>query len=230
MTTQLAPPSTEGAAHASRDTTARIVLAVAGALLLVGGAAHPPADTSATYEHAVAEMLHDGAWPITHGLVLIGMVALALGLFRLRSTEGGAWSDAVRRWTLGLSLAAVLGVVEMVPHLLVYLQVDELERHGSASLLDVHMAIQAVASPALGVCFAGVAIATARRRELGNGPVLAVLAVVGGIVFGLAGPLMAIRHDPALSPLFSGAAGVALWLLVGSLRGLVAARRSVTTG
>jgi len=204
------------------------VLAAAGLLMLIGGAAHPPADGSATYEHAVAEMLHDGTWPVTHALVLVGMATLALGVFQLRSTEGRSWPGAVRGWTLALSWAAVLGVVEMVPHLLAYLQVDDLERTGSASLLSVHTAIQAASAPLIGLSFAGLAIVTARRREFGNGPVMAVLAVVGGVAFGLAGILMAVMHEPALSPLFSGAAGFSLWLLVGSLRRVRAAARTAT--
>lgn len=226
MTTEATALSTQPTVDVPHGSKWWWVLAVAGLLLLIGGAAHPPTDGSATYEHAVAEMLHDGTWPITHALVLVGMVTLALGLFRLRSTEGRAWSGTVRGWTLALAWAAVLGVAEMIPHLFAYLQVDDFERTGTASLLTVHMAIQAVSNPLIGFSCAGLAIVSARRREFGNGPVVAVLAVVGGVAFGVAGILMAVMHEPALSPLFIGAAGFSLWLLVGSVRRVLAVTRT----
>lgn len=228
MSTEATALTTETIVDDPHPSTWWWVLAAAGLLLLIGGAGHPVADGSATYEHAVADMLHEGSWPVTHALVLAGMVILALGLFRLRSTEGRPWSGTVRGWTLALSCGAVLGAVEMVPHLFAYLQVDDLERTGSATLLDVHMAIQTASAPLIGLSFAGLAISSARRREFGNGPVMAVLAVIGGIAFAAAGILMAVMHEPALSPLFSGAAGFSLWLLVGSIRKLGPKRLGAT--
>lgn len=224
MSTQATALSTKPAFKGGQGSKPWLALAAAGLLLLIGGAAHPVTDGAATYEHAIEHMLHDGSWPITHAVTLVGMATLAAALFRLRSTEGRSWSGAVRGWTLALAIAALLGVVELIPHLFAYLQVDDFERTGTASLLSVHMAIQAVSNPLIGLSVAGLAISTARGREFGNGPLMAVPAVIGGAAFGIAGILMAVMHEPALSPLFSGAAGFSLWLLVGSLRRVFAAR------
>lgn len=204
------------------------VLAASGIITLVGGALHPQVDTSLSYTGALIKVFHDGAWPVTHALQLVGLVALVVGLLWVRSAEGPTWSNVVRGWVVALTCAAVLAVVEMIPHLLVYRQVDDLARTGSSTLLDVHTTIQAFSASLLGLTFAGVAITTARRREFGNGAVMAVLAVLGGVAYALAGILMAVLKKPALSPLFLGEAGLAIWLLVGSVRRALRVRSSAT--
>lgn len=228
MHTEAISPRLAVASEDTRSTALWWLLAAAGLLILVGGAAHPQSDKALDYDHYVSEILHHGAWPFTHTLQLLGLALTAVAVFRIRATEGRAWSVTVRAWSLALGCAAVLGVVEMVPHLLAYLQVADFDRTGSATLLTVHTAIQFVSAPVLGASFAGLAIVTSKHREFGNGRWLAVVAVLGGAISGAVGVLMPLAKDPSLAPMFAGAVGYAIWLVVGSARRALATRQATT--
>lgn len=188
---------------------------------------HPHADTSLDYDHAVSGMLHDGTWPVTHALTLLGLALLTVSLGMLVRALGDTWPSRVRPWAIALAAAAALGVVEMTPHLFAFTQAADIDAGRSAPLLVVHTWIQFVSAPALGVCAAGLALVSSRERTFGNGPVVAVVAVLGGAAFGAAGLLMALTHQPWVSTLFAGAAGIALWLLLSGVR---SARRSMLVG
>jgi hypothetical protein len=82
----------------------------------------------------------------------------------------------------------------------------------------VHALLQAVSTPALGLSVVALAWTTARDRTLGNGRVAAGVATLGGLAYALAGPLMALTEDPALSPLFAGAAAIAGWFALAGVR------------
>lgn len=199
-------------------TAAWFTLSLSGLLIGVGGMLHPHADTSKDYQHAVSGMLHNETWPMTHGLSLAGLILLVISLTVLIRTVGETWPSKVRRWATALAVAAILGVLEMTPHLFAYTEAADLDAGRSTPLLLVHTWIQFVSAPALGICAAGLAVVSSRDRSFGNGPVLAALAVVGGVAFGAAGILMALTHQPGVSILFVGAAGIALWLLCSGIR------------
>ena len=75
--------------------------------------------------------------------------------------------------------------------------------------VTLHMGTESAASPAVGLSMAALAVTSARGRTLGNGRVAAVFAVVGGLAFALAGPLLLLTKDAGFSPLFTGAAPLA---------------------
>lgn len=78
--------------------------------------------------------------------------------------------------------------------------------------------MQAFSTPAVGLSISALAILSASRRTLGNGKVAAAVATAGGLAFALAGPLIVLTKDPAFSPLFAGAAAMAVWLVLAGAR------------
>jgi hypothetical protein len=73
--------------------------------------------------------------------------------------------------------------------------------------------MQAVASPAVGLTGAFVAVVIARAARTRPSQVLAAFAVVGGSLSGLAGPLIVTTQDTRLAILFPFQALLALWLI-----------------
>lgn len=206
-----------------------------GALLLAGGAAafvggnlHPRADTDAEYEEAVAEMLEHSAWTASHLIALVGMVLLGAG-FVLFARTSRARSDAPLLTALRVGIfAATLQAVELIPHTLADGERDELLAGDSTPWLDTHMVLQAVSTPLLGLSVAAVAVIEARGGRLWT-RLVAALAVVGGVAYGLAGPLIVLTEDPAVSPLFAGAAGMSVWAAATGARYLAERRAVVST-
>ncbi len=202
----------------SRTRSAAAGLAVAGLLLAAGGVLHPRVDTGVELEDGLAGMFESGAWVAAHGLTLAGFVVLAVSLATLVRDLGPAW-DPRRRW-VGWSAVAGAGVaaVESVPHLLARSEAAALTSGGSTPLTDIHTVLQAVATPAVGLSVAVLALACAPSQALGSGKLASSVAVVGGVAFALAGPAIAITQSSALSPLFAGSAGVAIWCVVSGVR------------
>lgn len=195
-----------------------IGLAVAGGLFAVGGLLHPKGDPVA--------QLADATWTPAHALLLAGVVVLAPALFSVVRSRGAGWPSAVRVAALVLCAAAVLGVVEMVPHLLAVGEAHAAAHGGPTPLLDTHMRISLFSNAAVGFGVAVLAVLAARSRALGGGPAVAVLAVLGGVAFGAAAPLLVATGVEAFAILFSGSVLIGLWLLVS---GVLLARRSGTS-
>jgi hypothetical protein len=206
----------------SRTASAAVGLAGAGLLLAAGGLLHPRVDTSADFEQGLAGMFERSAWVASHAITLAGFVLLAVSLAGLLRGLGPAWS--ARRRVIGWTVVAGAGLaaVESVPHLLAASEADALIDGASTPLTDLHSILQAIATPVLGLSVAALAVACAPTRALGSGRIAAAVAVVGGVAFALAGPAIAITHNPELSPLFVGSAGISIWLMVS---GLATARR-----
>jgi hypothetical protein len=186
--------------------------------MAAGGMMHPQADAEAGYEQALAGMFDASAWTLSHGLVLVGLVVLAVSAATLVRGLGRGWSRGARVAGWAVAAAAVLAAIESVPHLLAASEADALRGGESTPLTDVHALLQIVSTPALGLSVAAFALISARDRLLANGRIAAVVAVVGGVAFALAGPLMALTEDPALSPLFAGSAGLAVWFVLAGAR------------
>jgi hypothetical protein len=206
-----APPSTIGRSPtmSTRTTAAPTTLAAAltasGLLLAAGGFMHPQADADAGYEQALAGMFGASAWTASHALTLAGFLLLAGVLAGLLLRLGGGWSARQRIAGWAVVAAASLAAIESVPHLLASSESDALLRGDATAAHRRPRAAAGVSTPAFGLAVAALALATAGDRTLGNGRVAAAVATIGGLAFALAGPLMAITKDPALSPLFAGA-------------------------
>ena len=202
-------PSSRGAA---------IGLAAAGLLLGVGGMLHPRVDTSVGYEQGMAGMFESSTWTGAHALTLAGFMLLAVSLTLLVRNFGPEWSRGRRLIGWAAVAGAGIAAVESVPHLLAASEADAMLAHGSTPLSDLHSALQAISTPAVGLSVAALALATARSRALGSGRVVAAIALVGGVAFALAGPVIAITENSALSPLFVGSAGLSIWLIASGVR------------
>jgi hypothetical protein len=186
-------------------------LAAAGLLLAAGGILHPRVDAAVEFEAGLAGMFESGAWVAAHALTMAGFAALAVSLSLLARGSVIGWIAAA---------GAALAAIETVPHLLAASEADALTGGGSTPLTDLHTALQAVATPAVGLSIAALAVVS-------GGRIVAAFAVVGGVAYALAGPAIALTQDSALSPLFAGSAGIAIWCVVTGVR---MARRAETPG
>ena len=199
-------------------TTLAAAIASAGLLLAAGGLMHPQADADAGYEQALAGMFGASAWTASHALTLSGFLLLSIALAALLRSHGRGWAAPQRVAGWAVVAGAGLAAIESVPHLLASSEADALLAGGDTPLTDLHAILQAVSTPAVGLAVAALALTTARDRTLGNGRIAAAVATVGGVAFALAGPSMLATQDPALSPLFAGAAAVAVWFVLAGVR------------
>jgi hypothetical protein len=195
----------------------------AGLLLAIGGILHPRVDTALEYEQGLAGMFYDASWVGSHAATMAGFAVLAISLTFLIRTLGSSWSSRRRLIGWAAVVGAGFAAVEAIPHLFASSEADALLAGESTPLTDLHAALQIVSTPAVGLPLAVLAISSAPTRALGGGWLVAVPAVLGGLAFAAAGPAIAITENSELSPLFSGAAGLSLWLV---LSGLLLLRRA----
>lgn len=209
----------------SRSSTksAGFGLALAGVLIFLGGFLHPRADTGGGFDATFAGLFADPKWAPSHAVTLVGLVILAASLAALVRT-GALPSGRLRTLGVVATAGAAISAVEMLPHLFAGSEAEAFVRGEGTPVIDVHLALQAVATPVLGFAVAALALVGARTRVVGH-PFAAVLGVVGGVAFGLAGPAILILEDPRVAPLFIGASGIAVWLMVSGI--LLAGRPQV---
>lgn len=193
------------ASAAARRALPPLALAGAGILFAAGGLLHPDGDT-------VTQLLAP-TWPLAHSFLLAALALLAAGAGRLWAGAAG-WPRQVRTATLVLAGAAVLSVVEMVPHLLASSEAHAVEHGGAHPLLDMHQSLGLVSNAVLGLSVAALAVLAARTRTLGSGAVPAAFAVLGGVAFAVAAPLIVATGIEALGVLFSGSVLMGLWLVL----------------
>jgi hypothetical protein len=197
-------------------------LAGGGLLIAVGGQLHPIGEGD-TMPAALASMTGDQLWTISHVLLLAGLAVVLVGLvlaYRDR-TLGSSLDLPLRLAILGYSF----GALEMVPHLLASRDHDELAAGEITTFVRAHLVLESLVTPLLAVSTILLAIAVARAAGTKPAWVLAGFAILGGVAFGLAAPLVTITEEPAVAALFAGEFGVAVWLIGTGIR---LARRPVT--
>ena len=192
-------------------------LALAGTLILAGGNLHPRADTSFDIVAAQAVMLADPGWPSAHLVALAGVLVLAATLAMCLRRSWFMEHGNLRTLLMATLVAASVSAVELIPHTLASSELEALRAGDDTPLNDVHLLLQAFATPMLGLSIAGLAVLGARTRALGHWGAVP-FAVVGGVAFSLAGPGVVLLEDPRVSVLFIGGAGVAVWLIVAGIR------------
>ncbi|WP_392544780.1 hypothetical protein [Oryzobacter telluris] len=195
----------------------------AGGLLLGAGGQLHPRGSGATVDAYLSSMLGDPGWATSHVLLLAGTVTTTIGLALLR--RSGATGPRVAPWLLAAVVGWAVAALELVPHLFAVNDAEALAHHGDTPVLDLHLLAQVVATPALGLTAAALAVAVARAAGTWPARLLAVPGVLGGLGYAAAGPLVATTHDLAVTPLFALQAGVAVWL-VGTAVRLLAGRRA----
>lgn len=202
----------------SSSRAGAVGLASAGLLIGLGGVLHPRVDTSLEFEQGLAGMFESSGWAVSHVLTMAGFLTLALSLAAL--VNG---SRSLRVLGRIAAVGAAFAALESLPHLLAASEAAEVRQGGATPLADLHTVLQGISTPVVGLSLAALAFAGARSRALDAGRVVTALAVVGGLVFALAGPAIALTENSELSPLFAGSAGLAVWAVVAGTR---TARRS----
>jgi hypothetical protein len=198
----------------STSKAGAVGLAAAGLLIGLGGILHPRVDSSLEFEQGLAGMFESAGWALSHVLTMAGFLTLAMSLSLLAS----AWSPGLRVLGRIAAVGTAFAALESLPHLLAASEATEL-RHGAATpLADLHTVLQAISTPVVGLSLAALALTGARSGALDGGRIATALACIGGLAFALAGPAIALSENPALSPLFAGSAGLAVWAVVAGTR------------
>jgi hypothetical protein len=185
-------------------------LFVTGGLLMAAGGALHPQGSGGTLEAHLLSMFASPGWPLAHALLLVGGVTSFLAMASAWRSQ--AFGARVQRWLPLAMIGWGFGALELVPHLLAADEAHGLAHHEATPVLDLHVFMQVIASPAVGLTGALLAVAVARASRSRTAWVLAVFAVVGGVASAAAGPLTVLADDPRFSVLFPFQAGLAVWL------------------
>lgn len=208
------------------------MLLAGGAIFFIGGSMHPKEDPPgvSTKEH-LRVMFEDRAWYPSHLIVLAGIALIAISLVLLVHGRTLIAAPSAQRTAVIAMVASVLGTFGMFLHLIAATEADKIVAHQSTPIIDVNGIVETFTVPFFGFSIAALAIVGAVTRTLGN-RVTAVLGVLGGVGFGLAGAT--ILFTDRLDFLFPAAAGIGLWsiaagtgLLMGSRPARLAARHSM---
>jgi hypothetical protein len=184
-------------------------LAAGGALFLAGAALHPHEHIKGgTLQQQFHAMFSDSHWYPAHVLLLAGLAFLTAAVVGLaRNTPIG-----LRRRTVRFAaFAAVVGTAAMVLHLFAALDDGHIVAGDRTPLLFTHAAVETLTVPLFGIAFALLAIAGAQSRVIGS-PLVAVLGVVGGLGYALAGATAPFIST--FTPLFDLVGLVGLWAAV----------------
>jgi hypothetical protein len=189
--------------------------------MAVGGSLHPH-DAKESLTDTLLGLLSSPAWGVSHVLIITGVVLVVLGLAGARRER--LFPDQVRLWLTLAIVCWAISVVELVPHLLAGSEHHALEAGESTPMLTTHLTLSVVTGPLLGLSVAALAVAVARAARTVPAWLLAVVGVLGGLVFGAAAPVVAVTQNPALTALFSADALVSVWLVGTALRLLLSQR------
>jgi len=214
------PGASTGAAHQtdspvrdgrSRGKRAPIVLAVAGLLVFVAGQIHPKGPMDEDFRHLEGGLLADADhWDWTHAVLSVAIVLMAAALF-LTLRHPRVRGDRILRVATGVALVGILiSWAEMVFHIAMTSESQALLSGGPTPLFDTHVILQGIYTPIFGWGIAVMAWRGGATRRWGN-PWIAILGVVGGVVFGFCGPVVALWPNSYDSLLFIGDAPLGLW-------------------
>lgn len=185
-------------------------------MLFVGELLHPAPASGLEERQAVAAELGDRLWIPSHALSLVGVAVLLVGMIAfVRShptsdSAPGGLTKGARRAALWATGAIGLYVIQAIPHLVAFVDRDELLAGQATPFLHAYYGLTIVAYPLFG--FSVAALAWLSGRTLTH-PVVNILVAIVAVAFGLA-PILHILTDIAvLDLLFWGAAAVALWFV-----------------
>ena len=134
-------------------------------------------------------MLGSPTWLPSHLLLLLGTALATVGFVTTR--RAALFGRSVDRWLAAAAVGWGLATVELVPHLVAARDADGLAHHHATPVLDLHLALQVVATPLMGLTGAALAIAVARSARSLTAWALAVPAVLGGLGYAASAPLIA---------------------------------------
>jgi cytochrome bd-type quinol oxidase subunit 2 len=193
-----------------RHRAAAALFVLGGLLMVAGGQLHPQG-SGHTVDEYLLTMFSSPQWLSSHLVLLAGSATSCLAFIAAWRSE--AFRGRVQRWLPLVAVAWGLGAVEMLPHLLAANDAHALEHHEATPVLDLHVLMQLVASPAVGVTSAFIAVAVAVAAKTRPAQVLAGFAVLGGLGSAAASPLVTATGDPRFALLFPLQTGLAVWLV-----------------
>ena len=190
---------------------AAAALFVLGGLLMMAGGQLHPRGSGDTVDEYLLTMFSSSGWLSSHLVLLAGSVTSCLAF--VAAWRSAAFGGRVQRWLPLVAVAWALGAAEMLPHLLAANDAHALEHHEATPVLDLHVLMQLVASPAVGLTSAFIAVAVAAAVKTRPAQVLAGFAVLGGLGSAAASPLVTATGDTRFALLFPLQTGLAVWLM-----------------
>ena len=204
------------------ERTGRLVtwgLLAGGALFFVGGSMHPREDPPDATRHEVLRLMFvDPAWYPAHFLILVGSILIAASLVAMVRGGNLVAFPRARMAAVIAAAGAVLGALGALVHLLAALDADRIATHAATPFTNLMGPIETLTVPAFGFSIAALALVGGLTRTLGN-RVTAVLGVVGGLGYGVAGGT--ILFTDRLDFLFPTASGIGLWAAAAGIGFLV---------
>lgn len=197
------------------------LLLVGGVLGLVGSVLHPQGDPTLSGDAALASEVGDPLWIPSHVLVLVFVALLVPGLLGL--ARSGVLSGAARTAALVAFGAAIVWVVESVPHLLASADHHALLTGQPAPLVTAHLVGAVVVYPLAGFSIAALALLGGRRLAH---PVLNAFGAIGAVAFGIAPIAVDVLGIEAAGDLFAGSLLLTAWVAAVGATALVRQRRA----
>ncbi|MFG2076104.1 hypothetical protein [Nonomuraea maritima] len=199
-------------------------LLAGGALFLAGGPMHPSEDpVGVGLKEHLRLMYEDPAWYPSQAVLLAGMTLIAASLVALARGRAFAGVPRLHAVTVIAAITASLAAVDWLVRLVSAVEADAIAAGRATPISDVQVVMETVTIPAFCLGVIALAVVGGRSRALGN-PLVAVLAVLGGIGHGLAGGT--ILFTDRFDFLFPAAAGIALWAM--AVGGMMLMRRRRT--
>jgi hypothetical protein len=181
---------------------------------------HPKEDPPGVSRHEVLRLMFvDPLWYPAHSLILLGSGFIAASLVALVRGHTLAAVPRAQRAGVISAVGAVLGALGALVHLLAALDADHIANRAATPFVDLMGPVETLSVPAFGFSIAFLAVIGSQTRTLGN-RVSAVLGVVGGVAYGLAGAT--IMFTDRLDFLFPFASGIGLWTVAAGVGLLLA--------
>ncbi|MBB2892384.1 hypothetical protein [Flexivirga oryzae] len=204
-------------AHPPASKTAPIVMACAGALVFIGGQIHPKGPLDENLHTLEGNLLSDSdRWDSTHAVLAVAIVVMTAGLVLMLRHQDIRTDRILHTATVVALVGMVISWAEMAFHIAMTSEAHALLTGGPTPLFDTHVVLQAIYTPLFGWGVAVMALRGGATRRWGN-PWIAILGVVGGIVFGCSGPAVALWPNSHDSLLFIGDAPLGLWAVASGL-------------
>lgn len=190
-------------------------LAAAGIAMSIGGQMHPRGEGE-TVDDFISSMFASSTWDFAHLAMLAGAVLGVVGFVVAR--RGDVFGASVRPWLTVAIAGWSFAALELVPHVFAASELEALRSGDSTPLLDLHLALQMLATPAFGLSSAALGVAVARDAGTRPAWALAALVTVTGTIYAMAGPVINLTDNTAFAPMFAAQAGVAIWLVGTAVR------------
>lgn len=204
-------------------------LVAGGVLFSVGGAVHPNEDLpDASVAQQLRAMYEDPAWYPAHGAMFVGMLLITAALFALTRAPGIGGVPRARTATMVSAFAGAVGTVGALVHLVAATDAPRIGSGDSTPAFSrMHLVLETISVPLFSFSLVALAVIGAMTSTLGN-RLTAVLGVVGGIGYGLAGGTAAVT--PMFDFLFPTALGIGLWTIAAGIGLLLRPRTRAANG